>query len=127
MTPNMDLAWQIDDLAARVPGIEQVVMLSRDGLALGSSRSLRRDETERLAALAADFRSLGAGTADYLSVRGVRQIVVDMEGKYLFITSAGPYGALAVVTSDWAEMGLVGYEMIILAQKLGEFMPAPSW
>jgi uncharacterized protein len=123
MKANTDLTWLLNDLALRVPGIEQVVILSRDGLAVGASDALAREEAERLAAISAGFQSLAKGTAEYLETRMTRQVIVDVAGKYLFITSAGEQGAVAVVASAQAEMGLVAYEMAILARKVGEYIP----
>jgi uncharacterized protein len=124
MESNANLTWLLNDLATRVPEVEQVLTLSRDGLALDASDSLTREDAERLAAIAAGFQSLAKGTAEYLQAATTRQVIVDMAGKYLFITSAGKYGALAVVASGKAEMGLVAYEMAVLARKVGEHILA---
>jgi predicted regulator of Ras-like GTPase activity (Roadblock/LC7/MglB family) len=123
--PGINVNWLLNELTHRVPEIERVVMLSRDGLAVGASGGLAKDETERLAAIAAGFQSLARGTADYLEASHVRQVIVEMAGKYLFVVAAGEHGCLAVVASAQAELGLVAYEMALLARRVSGHMPVP--
>lgn len=124
--PSVNVTWLLDDLAQRVPGIERVVMLSRDGLPVGASGRLDKDEAERLAAIAAGFQSLARGAADYLDASSVRQVIVEMYGKYLFVVAVGQHGCLAVVASAQAEVGLVAYEMAMLARRVSGHLPAPA-
>jgi predicted regulator of Ras-like GTPase activity (Roadblock/LC7/MglB family) len=122
---SADLTWLLNDLTTRVPHVEQVVMLSRDGLAVAASSSLSREEVERLAAIAAGFQGLGRGAAGYLAGGEVRQVIVEMSGKYLFVAAAGEFGCLAVLATVLAEVGQVAYEMALLAQRVGTFLPGP--
>jgi uncharacterized protein len=122
--PEIDLIWILDDLAQRVPQIEQVLLLTRDGLALAASSALARQDAERLAAISAGFQSLGRGAADYLSADPIRQIIVEMSGKYLFITSTGENGSLSVVTATGTDLGMVAYEMALVADRIADFIPA---
>jgi predicted regulator of Ras-like GTPase activity (Roadblock/LC7/MglB family) len=125
MTSIMDLNWLLDDLVARVPQIEKAVVLSRDGLATGASAVLAQDDAERLAAIAAGFHSLARGAAGYLAADQVRQVIVDMAGAYLFVTTAGDSGCLAVVATSAADVGLIAYEMALLAKRLKAHLPGP--
>jgi len=49
------LDWLLDDLVGRVGHVTKAVILSQDGMALGASHTLGRDDAEHLAALAAGF------------------------------------------------------------------------
>jgi uncharacterized protein len=124
-TPNSDLTWLLDDLAARVPGIGAVVMLRRDGVVVAASGGLARAETERLAAIAASFRSLANDATGYFEDGRVVRVLLDLAGKRLLITPAGELGALAAVTSDRAEMGVVGHETTVLSRRLCEYLLGP--
>ena len=42
MSLASELDWLLDDLVARVVGIEKAVILSRDGLAIGASAALTK-------------------------------------------------------------------------------------
>ena len=61
VTSSVDLNWMLDDLVNRISQIQRAIVLSRDGLATGASTNVAREEAERLAAMAAGFRSLACG------------------------------------------------------------------
>ena len=66
-SPERDLGWLLDDLAARVEQFRQAVILSRDGLVIAASRDLSREDAEHMAALAAGLQSLARGERCSLS------------------------------------------------------------
>ncbi|MGD0553687.1 MAG: roadblock/LC7 domain-containing protein [Streptosporangiaceae bacterium] len=123
MTFSVSIDWLLDDLVNRIPQIEKAVVLSRDGLANGSSAILDREDAERLAAIAAGFHSLARGAAGYLDGYQVRQVVVEMAGAYLFITTAGENGCLAVVAKTTVDVGLIAYEMALLVRRISPHLP----
>jgi uncharacterized protein len=124
MTFNVSLDWLLDDLVARIPQVEKAVVLSRDGLASGSSALVDKADADRLAAIAAGFNSLARGVAAYLDADQVRQVMVEMSGAYLFITTAGENGCLAVITDSTADVGLIAYEMAVLVKRVSPHLPA---
>lgn len=56
-----ELDWLLDDLVLRVSEVRHVVVLSNDGLAVGASTDLKREDAEHLAAVASGFHSLAKG------------------------------------------------------------------
>ena len=62
------LDWLLDDLVRRVGHVTKAVILSQDGMALGASQSLGRDDAEHLAALAAGFQSLARGAERHFGI-----------------------------------------------------------
>ena len=125
MTASTDMTWLLDDLAVRVPEIEQAVMLSRDGLAVSSSSSLPREDAERLAAIAAGFYSLARGSAASLGGDQTRHIIVEMTGRFLIVAAAGPDGCIGAVASAGARLGVVAYEITLLARRAAAHLPGP--
>lgn len=123
---SADLAWLLDDLVERVPPARQAVVLSADGLLLGSSAGLDRADAEHLCALASGFSSLARGASRHVAGGAVRQTVVEMESAYLFVTAAGQGACLAVVSDADADIGLVAYEMAMLVTRVGEYLSAPA-
>ncbi|MFF5175027.1 roadblock/LC7 domain-containing protein [Micromonospora sp. NPDC000089] len=121
-----DLGWLLDDLVERVPAAREAVVLSADGLLLGASAQLDRDDAEHLCALASGFASLARGASRHLGAGGVRQTVVELESAYLFVTAAGRGACLAVVAEADADIGLVAYEMAMLVVRVGESLTAPA-
>src|ERR1700722_17702301 len=139
--PNMStggqLDWLLDDLVARVTHIDQAVILSRDGLAIGASGGLSREDAEDLAAGAAGPRSLARGAGPGGGGRAGRQAggarqhfgggalpqtVVEMDAAFLFVTAAGEGSCLAVLAGAAVDAGLVAYEMTVLVKRVGEHL-----
>lgn len=128
-----ELSWLLDDLTHRVAGVRHAVLLSADGLTMGGSQGLTREDTEHLAAIAAGSHSLATGAGRHFGMGGVRQTIIELEGGFLFVTAAGQGARLAVLTAGDAELGLVTYEMALLVKRVGEHLtalprtPAPVW
>jgi len=125
MAASIDITWLLDDLTGRMPEIEKVVMLSRDGLAVGSSSSLSREDAERLAAIAAGFYSLARGSTASLGGDQTRHIIVEMTGKFLLVAAAGPDGCIAAVADADARLGILVYEITLLARRASAHLPGP--
>ena len=122
MSQAGQLDWLLDDLVARVADVSKAVILSRDGLAIGASSTLTREDSEYLCAAAAGFQSLARGTSQHFGGGAVRQTVVEMESAILFVMAAGEGSCLAVLASLGADMGLVAYEMAVLVKRVGHHM-----
>ena len=114
------LDWLLDDLVRRVAHITKAVILSQDGMTLGASQTLQRDDAEHLAALAAGVQSLARGARRYFGGGAARQTVIEMESGFLLVTAAGSGTCLAVITGPGADLGLVAYEMAVLVKRSGE-------
>jgi predicted regulator of Ras-like GTPase activity (Roadblock/LC7/MglB family) len=122
MSTGGQLDWLLDDLVARVTHIDQAVVLSRDGLAIGASGGLSREDAEYLAAVAAGFQSLARGAGQHFGGGAVRQTVVEMDAAFLFVTAAGEGSCLAVLAGAGVDAGLVAYEMTVLVKRVGEHL-----
>jgi len=114
------LDWLLDDLVRRVGQVSKAVILSQDGMALGASETLERDDAEHLAALAAGFQSLARGAGRHFGGGGVRQTIIEMESGFLLVCAAGSGTCLAVIADEGADLGVVAYEMAILVRRTGE-------
>ncbi|GAA4925283.1 roadblock/LC7 domain-containing protein [Actinoplanes utahensis] len=123
---SANLTWLLDDLIERVPTAQQAVVLSADGLMLGASAGLAREDAEHLSAMAAGFQSLAKGASRHFGAGQVRQTVVEMEEAFLFVTAAGQGACLAVLASADADLGLIAYEMAMLVTRVGQTMAAPE-
>jgi predicted regulator of Ras-like GTPase activity (Roadblock/LC7/MglB family) len=115
------LGWLLDDLVRRISEISKAVILSQDGIALGASQTLGRDDSEHLAALAAGFQSLARGAARHFGGGGgLRQTIIEMEAGFLLVSAAGSGTCLAVIAEPGADLGLVAYEMAVLVRRTAE-------
>lgn len=114
-----DLNWLLDDLVTRVPQVRKVVVLSRDGLVMGASRGVGREDAEYLAALSAGFHSLAVGARPQLESGEVRQTLIEMDEGLFFVVPAGANSCLALLSEAGANAGLVAYEMTMLVKRVG--------
>jgi predicted regulator of Ras-like GTPase activity (Roadblock/LC7/MglB family) len=120
-----ELDWLLDDMVLRVAAVRHAVVLSNDGLAVGASTALRREDADHLAAVASGFHSLAKGAGRHFGAGGVRQTMVEMDEGFLFVAAAGDGSCLAVLTAVTADIGLVAYEMALLVKRVGEHLHAP--
>ncbi|MQY11816.1 Serine protease inhibitor [Streptomyces sp. RB5] len=120
-----ELDWLLDDMVARVAEAQHAVVLSNDGLAVGASGSLSREDAEHLAAVASGFHSLAKGAGRHFRAGDVRQTMVEMDEGFLFVAAAGNGSCLAVLSSAHADMGLIAYEMARLVKRVGEHLHTP--
>jgi predicted regulator of Ras-like GTPase activity (Roadblock/LC7/MglB family) len=119
------LDWLLDDLVSRVAQVSKAVILSRDGLAIGASSDMAKDDAEHLAAVAAGFQSLARGFGQNFNVGNSRQTVVEFESAFLFVTAAGEGSCLAVLAGASADAGLIAYEMALLVKRVGPHIGVP--
>ncbi len=120
------LDWLLDEFVRDTPGVVHGVVVSGDGLRLATSPGVGPALGDQLAAAASGLVSLGRGTAQLLGTGAVTQTILEMTGGYLFVTSVGQAAALAVQAGRRCDIGLVGYEMTMLAARVGHALtPAP--
>ncbi|MVZ99895.1 roadblock/LC7 domain-containing protein [Actinomadura sp. LD22] len=113
-----DPSWLLDDLVDRVREVRQAVLLSRDGLLMGASRSMGREEAEHLAAISSGFYSLANGAREHFARDEVRQTIIEMEDALFFVSAAGSGSCLAVFADAGGNTGLVAYEMAMLVKRV---------
>ena len=114
-----ELGWLLDNLVSRVANVRQALVLSRDGLAVAKSQDMSREEGDRLSALAAGVQSLARGAGQQVGGGEVRQIVIEMDSAFMFVMAAGEGTCLAVLASAEANLGVMAYEMAMLARRMG--------
>ena len=117
MNTGGNLDWLLDDLVTRVTQIDKAVILSRDGLAIGASADLSREDAEHLSAVAAGFQSLARGFGQHFGCGSPLQTIVELESAFLFVTAAGEGSCLAALCPVNADAGTVAYEMAMLAKR----------
>ena len=117
MRPGQDLNWLISAFADRVPSVAHALVVSSDGLPLAFSQGLPPDWVDQLAAVASGLTSLVEGAARIFGGGAVNQTVVDMRQGLLIVMSVTGGSTLAVLAASDCDMGLVAYEMALLADR----------
>lgn len=117
--PDQD--WMVGDVIG-VQGVRHVVVLSADGLLKARSPGTGKDLADTVAAACAGLQALGRslgrefGNEPY----GVRQLMVEFNGGFLFVRTAGEGSHLAVVTGPVVDPGLIAQQMRQQIIKIGE-------
>jgi uncharacterized protein len=111
--------WLVSNFVERVPGVTEAVVVSADGLPMAKSTGLDRDAADRFAAVASGLIGLAYGAAGRFGGGRVNEIIVEMEHAFIFVTGISDGSCLAVVATTSCDVGLVGYEMAVLVERVG--------
>ncbi|WP_040691161.1 roadblock/LC7 domain-containing protein [Nocardia vinacea] len=121
-----DLNWLLDDLVDRLAGVRYAVVLSTDGLLLGRSTTMTREDAEHFAAMSSTLYGLARSAGARFDGGGVRQAVIELDHAVLFVTSAGDNACLALQAAESANLGMVAYEMNVTVQRIGTYLSTPA-
>ena len=117
--PIKHLSWLLTNLIERVPAIAHAIVVSTDGLALACSEGFPADRADQLSAITSGLTSLTQGASRMFEGGAVTQTVVEMQRGLLIVVSIGDGSTLAVLAARDCDMGLVAYEMTMLADRAG--------
>ena len=117
-----NLNWLVSTFVDRVPGVTDAVVVSADGLPMALSEGLDRDAADRFAAVASGLIGLAHGAAGRFGGGAVHEVIVEMERSFLFVTGISDGSCLAVVAEAGCDVGLVGYEMAVLVERVGRVL-----
>ncbi|GAA5050245.1 roadblock/LC7 domain-containing protein [Nocardia callitridis] len=112
----------LDDLVERLAGVEHAVVLSTDGLLLGNSSAMKREDAEHFCAMSSALHGLARSAGSRFDGGGVRQAVIELDRAVLFVTAAGDNACLALQAVEDANLGMVAYEMNLTIQRIGKFL-----
>ena len=120
--PKPDLNWLLDDVVNRVVGAQNAIVLSADGLLIGKSAGMSKDDSDQLSAIASSLQSLAKGVSKQFNRGPVLQNMIEMERGYLFVSAAGQGACLAVLAADNVDVEMIAYEMSRLVKRVGDYM-----
>jgi len=111
--------WLMANFVRSTPGVEQAVAVSSDGLLIALSSQLERASADKMAAIITGIRALSHGAANELAKGQVMQVLVEMANAYLFVSAISGGSTLGVVTTRDCDLGLVGFEITLLVERVG--------
>ena len=111
--------WLMSNFVRSTPGVDQAIAVSSDGLLIALSSHLERASADKLAAIITAMRALAHGAANELGKGQVLQVLVEMGQAYLFVSAISGGSSLGVVASRQCDLGLVGYEITLLVERVG--------
>ncbi|GAA3585599.1 roadblock/LC7 domain-containing protein [Amycolatopsis ultiminotia] len=121
-TAKPDLNWLLDDVVNRVVGAQNAIVLSADGLLLGKSAGMSKDDSDQLSAIASSLQSLAKGVSRQFNRGPVLQNMIEMERGYLFVSAAGQGACLAVLAGADVDVEMIAYEMNRLVKRVGDYL-----
>lgn len=118
--------WMLKDLADGVPGIQQIVVLSADGLRIARYGG-NPDAADRVAAACAGLQSLAGAVAGEVprSDGTMHMVLIEIDRGYFYLMSAGANAYLAVLANQIAEPGLMSNRMRDLVARIGAHLTSP--
>ena len=117
--PIKHLSWLLTNLIERVPAIAHAIVVSSDGLPLACSQDFPTDRADQLSAITSGLTSLTQGASRMFEGGAVTQTVVEMQRGLLIVVSISDGSTLTVLAATDSDMGLVAYEMTMLADRAG--------
>lgn len=121
------IGWMLDDVL-KMPETRHAVLVAGDGLLLGRSQRIPRDDAERTSASISGLQSLSRSMAEFCEKAPTdwRQTLVEFDGGYAFLIAAGDGAYLAVSTTDRVDMEGIASRLQHLVQRLGQELTAPD-
>ncbi|MFQ6328520.1 roadblock/LC7 domain-containing protein [Nocardia sp. CWNU-33] len=114
--------WMLANFVRDTDGVRDTVAVSSDGLLIAMSDGLDRPGADRLAAMVSGLSSLARSASRSYSFDGLELIMIEMKRGFLLVSALGDGSCLGVIADGGCDIGLVGYEMAVLAERAGALL-----
>ncbi|MFI9155215.1 roadblock/LC7 domain-containing protein [Streptomyces sp. NPDC053367] len=123
---NDDLAWMLDS-ALEIPGALHAVLISADGLLMARTKDFDKDNADRVAAAMSGVQSLSRSLGFFCEGdhQQWRQTLVEFDGGWVFLISAGEGAYLGVSATPDVDMADITFRMQQLVGQLGKALTTP--
>jgi predicted regulator of Ras-like GTPase activity (Roadblock/LC7/MglB family) len=123
---NDDLSWMLDS-ALEIPGALHAVLISADGLLMARTKDFDKDDADRVAAAMSGVQSLSRSLGFFCEDNSQlwRQTLVEFDGGWVFLISAGEGAYLGVSAAPDVDMQDITFRMQQLVGQLGKVLVAP--
>jgi uncharacterized protein len=114
--------WLVSNFVRDTDGVRDAVVVSSDGLLIAKSADIDRTAADRLAALTSGLASLARSAARYYEFAGLKLVMIEMERGFLLVSTIGDGSCIAVLAGQGCDIGLIGYEIAVLAERAGSLL-----
>ncbi|WP_223885746.1 roadblock/LC7 domain-containing protein [Nocardia sp. CA-128927] len=114
--------WMLANFVRETDGVRDTVAVSSDGLLIAMSDGLDRTSADRLSAMVSGLASLAKSASRSYSFDGLKLIMIEMKRGFLLVSAMGDGSCLGVIADGSCDVGLVGYEMAVLAERAGSLL-----
>lgn len=114
--------WLLANFVRSTDGVRDAVAVSSDGLLIATSEGLGRTDADHLAAIVSSLSTLGRSASRRYDFDGVKMIMVEMKRGFLLVSAIRGGSCLGTIADDGCDLGLIGYEIALLADRFGEML-----
>ena len=114
--------WLLGNFVHQTDGVRDAVAVSSDGLLIASSDGLSRAEADHLAAIVSSLASVARSASRRYDFDGLKLIMIEMRRGFLLVSVIAGGSCLGVVAGGDSDVGLVGYEISMLAERFGALL-----
>jgi predicted regulator of Ras-like GTPase activity (Roadblock/LC7/MglB family) len=114
--------WLLATFVRQTDGVRDAVAVSSDGLLIAASDGMDRAEADHLSAIVASIASLARSASRRYDFDGVKLIMIEMRRGFLLVSAIGAGSCLGVLAEGGCDLGLVGYEISVLADRYGPLL-----
>ncbi|MBF6172013.1 roadblock/LC7 domain-containing protein [Nocardia blacklockiae] len=114
--------WLLTDFVRGTDGVRDAVAVSSDGLLMAMSEGLDRTGADRLAAMVSGLVSLSRSASRSYDFDGLKLIMIEMRRGFLLVSAIADGSCVGVIAGSDADVGLVGYQMAVLADRAGALL-----
>jgi uncharacterized protein len=114
--------WLLTDFVRTTDGVRDTVAVSSDGLLMAMSEGLDRAGADRLGAMVSGLVSLARSAARSYDFDGLKLIMIEMRRGFLLVSAISDGSCIGVIADSDSDVGLVGYQMAILADRAGSIL-----
>lgn len=120
MSPSPDVNWILNDLV-KFPDARHAVVLSADGLTVGSSADVDREQADTVSAIASGMQSLSQRGAKFVQDEPIswEHSMVSFTGGFLFLLTAAEGAYLVVSAGADVDIEALSYRMRKTIDSLG--------
>lgn len=111
--------WLLGNFVRQTDGVRDAVAVSSDGLLIAMSAGLDRPSADRLAAVVSGLSSLARSASRSYDFDDLKLIMIEMTRGFLLVSAIADGSCVGVIADADCEVGLVGYEMAVLADRAG--------
>ena len=114
--------WLLANFVRHTDGVRDAVAVSSDGLLIAVSEGLGRTDADHLSAVVSGLASLARSASRRYDFDGMKLLMIEMRRGFLLVSAVSDGSCVGVLADSTAELGLVGYEMAVLADRAGDLL-----
>ena len=114
--------WLLANFVRTTDGIRDAVAVSSDGLLIATSEGLDRTGADHLAAIVSSLATLGRSASRRYDFEALKLIMIEMRRGFLLVSAIRGGSCLGVIADAQCDLGLVGYEISLLAERFGDML-----